>query len=378
MAGRAERTLLERDEALAILDAALADLVTGTSGFVIVDGAAGIGKSALVDELVTRARRAGITVASGAATHLESDLAYGVVRQLFEPLLAAADEQARRHLVAGAAELARPVLEIFPAAAPAMAPPGAAADRSFSVAHGLYWLTANVAEGGPVAIVIDDAQWYDAPSMRFLAYLARRLKGLSVLLVVALRSGEEPTDPESLAALTVPGAAVQIRPDPLSEDAVAVVAEQLLGSRPAAEFVAACRAATGGVPFLVHELLKALAADGVEPTAEAAARVFGFSPDTVAHATLLRLSQLGALHSAGLVEGGDAGLAMLEEPVDVLTGCGHAPLEQARSQTDLGAALRRSGQRAVAREPLRIGLSLAERCGAQRLADRAEDELRLA
>ncbi|MFN2560117.1 MAG: LuxR C-terminal-related transcriptional regulator, partial [Jatrophihabitans sp.] len=47
-------------------------------------------------------------------------------------------------------------------------------------------------------------------------------------------------------------------------------------------------------------------------------------------------------------------------------------------QTDLGAALRRSGQRAVAREPLRIGLSLAERCGAQRLADRAEDELRLA
>jgi DNA-binding NarL/FixJ family response regulator len=83
-----------------------------------------------------------------------------------------------------------------------------------------------------------------------------------------------------------------------------------------------------------------------------------------------------ALHAAGLVEGGADGLALLEESVAVLHEFGRAPLEEARSQTDLGAALRRAGRRAAGREPLRAGLALAERCGAVRLAGRAEEELR--
>ncbi len=53
-------------------------------------------------------------------------------------------------------------------------------------------------------------------------------------------------------------------------------------------------------------------------------------------------------------------------------------LEQARALTDLGGALRRVGRRAEAREPLREGLQLARHCGAERLVERAERELRLA
>jgi DNA-binding CsgD family transcriptional regulator len=51
-------------------------------------------------------------------------------------------------------------------------------------------------------------------------------------------------------------------------------------------------------------------------------------------------------------------------------------LEHARTLVELGAALRRDQQRAAAREPLRVGLDLAQRCGAERLASRAEEELR--
>ena len=52
-----------------------------------------------------------------------------------------------------------------------------------------------------------------------------------------------------------------------------------------------------------------------------------------------------------------------------------ARLEHARALVQLGAALRRHGDRAAARAPLRDGLDLAARCGAIRLAERARTEL---
>jgi DNA-binding CsgD family transcriptional regulator len=52
-----------------------------------------------------------------------------------------------------------------------------------------------------------------------------------------------------------------------------------------------------------------------------------------------------------------------------------AELEHARALTDLGAALRRTGKRSEAREPLRAGLDLAQRCHATALVQRAHDEL---
>jgi len=81
-----------------------------------------------------------------------------------------------------------------------------------------------------------------------------------------------------------------------------------------------------------------------------------------------------ALRVAGDVHGGDEGVRLLQEAVAVLEdSC--ARLEHAKALTDLGAALRRSGQRAEARPPLRRALDLAARCGAGPLADRARTEL---
>jgi DNA-binding CsgD family transcriptional regulator len=81
-----------------------------------------------------------------------------------------------------------------------------------------------------------------------------------------------------------------------------------------------------------------------------------------------------ALRAAGLVRGGPAGLAMLDEAASVLARSS-ARLEQARALTDLGAALRRANRRAEAREPLRRGLDLAVRCHATPLVERARGEL---
>ena len=80
-----------------------------------------------------------------------------------------------------------------------------------------------------------------------------------------------------------------------------------------------------------------------------------------------------ALRTAGLVEGGAAGMELLRESA---VAVGEAvPYERARSLAALGAALRRAGHRRDAREPLREALDLADRCGALRLAAAAREEL---
>jgi DNA-binding CsgD family transcriptional regulator/ketosteroid isomerase-like protein len=78
---------------------------------------------------------------------------------------------------------------------------------------------------------------------------------------------------------------------------------------------------------------------------------------------------------AGLAEGGERGIELLYESVASLRGS-PALLELAHSLTELGAAVRRAGQRAAAGEPLGEALELAVRCGARRLAARAREELK--
>jgi DNA-binding CsgD family transcriptional regulator len=78
---------------------------------------------------------------------------------------------------------------------------------------------------------------------------------------------------------------------------------------------------------------------------------------------------------AGLAHGGGRGLELLVESVAVLRNS-PALLERAHSLAELGAALRRAGQRASAREPLAEALDLAARCGARPLAALARDELK--
>jgi DNA-binding CsgD family transcriptional regulator len=81
-----------------------------------------------------------------------------------------------------------------------------------------------------------------------------------------------------------------------------------------------------------------------------------------------------ALRTAGMIEGKERNLPLLQEAVDVLADS-PARLEHARALVELGAALRRANRRAAAREPLRLGLDMAHDCGATRLAERAHTEL---
>jgi DNA-binding CsgD family transcriptional regulator len=105
-----------------------------------------------------------------------------VARELFDPVLRPAQAADRERLLDGA-DGALAALRGAPAAGSET--PGS----EFTTLHGLYRLPANLTDQGPVLVVLDDAQWADLASLRWLAFLIPRLAELPVLLLVCTREG---------------------------------------------------------------------------------------------------------------------------------------------------------------------------------------------
>ena len=122
--------------------------------------------------------------------------------------------------------------------------------------HGLYWLMANLAAERPAMLLVDDAQWVDEPSLRFLAYLGRRVRELPVAVVIAARPALPGEDRAVLEAIAADADA--LAPAPLTAAAIGVLAERRFGVEPDTAFVEACLRATGGNALLVEEVLAEL------------------------------------------------------------------------------------------------------------------------
>jgi DNA-binding CsgD family transcriptional regulator/tetratricopeptide (TPR) repeat protein len=255
----------------------------------IVRGPAGIGKTRLLDWTERAAREAELAVLRTRCGELESDFAFGAARSLFEPVLERITAGAGEALVAGAAGLARSALD--PAEQLGATVPGIGADPAAASIHGLYWLTVNLADERPLVLVLDDLQWADPPTLRFVDYLGRRVEDLPVLLLMAFRTGEGGT---SELARTVAGrdGADVLEPPPLSDSAVGELITDTFGEPPAPEFLDACVAATAGNPFLVAELVATLARDGIRPTPESARSIPLARPESILQTVLVRLARL--------------------------------------------------------------------------------------
>ena len=320
----ATEPLLERNEELARIESALAEARAGRGTFVVVEGPAGIGKTALLAAARTAATEGEMRVLRARGTELERDFAFGVVRQLFEPPLAEASELERADLLQAAAGVASGLLGL-PGAPAADSPPSSGVDPSFAILHGLYWLCANLAAVGPLCVVVDDAHWADAPSLRYLAFLLTRLEELEVALVVATRPREARIDAELVATLVSDSSAEVIRLPPLTSAAIAQLVESRLDGVADPVFVDACIRATRGTPFLLHQLLEALSEGGIAPTAEAARHVERIGARTVGRSIRLRLRRLPE-HAGRLARA----LAVLEQS-DLLPAARLAKLDDAEA-----------------------------------------------
>ena len=283
--------LLERGEELARVESALARARAGRGSFVVVEGPAGIGKTALVTAVRDQAAAAGMRVLRARGAELERDFAFGVVRQLFEPPLYEASPAERDDLLQGSAGTAGALLGL-PHAAPALTAPYGGVDPSFAILHGLYWMCANLAAQRPLCIVVDDAHGADTASLRYLAFLLPRLDELDAALVIATRPREPGADADLLAALTTDPSAEIIRLAPLTRAALAQFLETALDTAPDPVFVEACLRATRGTPLLLRELVSALVEEGISPDADSARRVERIGALTIGRWLRLRLRRL--------------------------------------------------------------------------------------
>jgi DNA-binding SARP family transcriptional activator/tetratricopeptide (TPR) repeat protein len=268
--------LVEREHEVRAIDAALECLSAGDGGALVFEGAAGIGKTRLLDELRERAAARGALVLAARAGRLEREFGFGIVRQLLEPV-------ATPELMDGPAAAARVVLT-----------DGGTNEGTFPILNGLHRLLERLCTQRPVVLCIDDLQWSDPASLRFTAYLTRRVAGLPILLAATIRSGEPEADETLLGELVQEPVTTSLTPPPLTVAATAEVLRRRLGGTPEAAFAGACHDVTAGNPLLLRQLLGALAAEGIAPTASGAEAVRAIGPRAVARTVLLRLARLPA------------------------------------------------------------------------------------
>ena len=219
---------------------------------VLVEGAAGVGKTSLLQYAATVAGGADVRVLQSRGAQLESEFGFGVVRQLFEPLF-------------GEREPDQELGRLFGPTDASQSRSDPVASSSFEILHRLYWWTVRLADEAPLLLIVDDAQWADTASLRFLGFLARRLDGVPAAVVVASRPAELVEHRQLLADLrTLPGT-LRLQPATLSSAAVRQLVASDLRADPSDRFVAACWETTGGNPLFLRELTRLLAARGVAP-----------------------------------------------------------------------------------------------------------------
>jgi DNA-binding CsgD family transcriptional regulator/tetratricopeptide (TPR) repeat protein len=232
--------LHDREAAIETLDAALITACDGRGVLLIVEGAAGTGKSALLALARDQARTVGVTVLAARGGELERDHPFGLIHQLFERTPVGA--------------------QAFDSAA-----------DGFAAMRAIHRLTVQLASERPLLLAIDDVHWGDRSSLRALDFLARRLAGLPVAMLVALR----PDEPDSHADLL----------DELRRMSARGVATGALGSEAVSRIVRerfplagddVCESvyeATAGNPLYLEELLRSLRIENGSPDAETVVQV---------------------------------------------------------------------------------------------------------
>ena len=276
--------LLERERELTAIDAIVDNVGHGEGGGLLMHGHAGIGKTTLIAAAVGRARAAGLRVLSACGGELEQSYAFGVVRQLYDPLLRAGPEPERARMLSGAARLAAPVFGL-----PSITAAPAPADPQEAALLGLFWLTSDLADRQPLLIALDDLQWADRASLEWLVFTLRRLTGLSVAVIGAARTGEgvefDHLVPEG-------GHVAVVTLEPLSHDGVRAVLTEHLESSPDEAFVHAVIEATAGNPMLVREVARAIADGGHEPTGDRATEAVRVPSEQLKRLVEARLARL--------------------------------------------------------------------------------------
>lgn len=234
---------------LAALAKAYEDAGKGRPHAVLIEGEAGIGKSRLIAESISRVRAAGGSAYVGRCADVDGGLPFGPIVEVLRELVQGRGE---RELPADA-RLLSPLL-------PEMGDPGT--DNRPISRTALFHAVAGVLSGDetPLAVVIEDIHWSDRSTRELVRFLIDRFAGQRILLVLSLRTDE--SNPVAglsawLGELKRSPAVTTVQLGPLDRREAGRQIEEITGSRPPKALVDAIYKRSQGNPFFTEELLAA-------------------------------------------------------------------------------------------------------------------------
>jgi DNA-binding NarL/FixJ family response regulator len=293
----APTALVQRMEELGLCERLIGAPAEG--GLALFEGSAGMGKSAVIEAACAMGTARGLTVLRAAGSEFERDFAYGLVRQLFDPLLPDSGRSLRR------SPLSRPVR----VAGAALGLASETGEAEHAVRHALLRILTERASEAPILLAIDDLELADPQSLDFLRYLAQRQAQHRIVTVATLNPGNGGAGAPPISLLHIQQAALVMRLEPLDAKGVA---ELLAASgRPASPALCAeLVRVTGGNPFLLTSVIGTFRLEEPE-----------VAPPEVTRDLALRLARLPGdaqqLARTAAVLGDGASVAMAARTTDV-------------------------------------------------------------
>ncbi len=172
--------MVGREAELTALLEAFAAAEAGEAQVALVLGEAGIGKTRLVREFLERLPQ-GTTVAVGHAVPLSAGaIPYGVVSDLLRSVVHEVGHDAVADSLGSRTSFLAPLVPRLAAGV------GEAVDR-LALFAATQDLLADLAEDGPVVLVVEDAHWADESSFDLLTFWSRTMQRSRILLVLTAR-----------------------------------------------------------------------------------------------------------------------------------------------------------------------------------------------
>ncbi|OLM01456.1 Adenylate cyclase [Pseudonocardia sp. Ae406_Ps2] len=255
-----------RDAVDAAVERLLAGAVQGRGGAVVVRGGVGSGRTTVLDDAAAAAAARGMQVLRATAAPAETGFDHGVTHQLVDPLL----------LGARGWHLAAPPTGLLPGRDPAVEYGAGARDRT------LWRFVEALAGRVPLAVLVDDLQWSDPASLRWLTRLADRSAGQPIALVGTVLAGQATTggpadDGALLRALLAVCGSVHLHP--LDVPATTALVRERCGPGATSAFLDAVGDVCHGVPSVLHAVLDEVR--GLRPDDDAVAAVRAARPSAL-------------------------------------------------------------------------------------------------